>query len=52
MTLLLMLDVGRMLLKYLVFLRRAILYCKERGVVVASALASWPLQVASHCTVH
>lgn len=47
MTLLLTVGVGRMLLKCLFFLRRAILYCRERGTVVASALTSWPWGAAS-----
>lgn len=40
-TLLLTVGVGRMLLKCLFFLRRAILYCEERMTVVASVLTSW-----------
>lgn len=40
--LLLTVGVGRMLLKCLFFLRRAILYCEERMTVMASVLTSWP----------
>lgn len=40
-TLLLTVGVGRMLLKCLFLLRRAILYCRERGVVAAPAWTGW-----------
>lgn len=40
--LLLTVGVGRMLLKCLFFLRRAILYCGERGTAVALAWTGWP----------
>lgn len=43
-TLLLTVGVGRMLLKCLFLLRRAILYCRERGMVAAPAWTSWLCQ--------
>lgn len=48
MTLLLTVGVGRMLLKCLFLLRRAILYCRERGMVAAPAGTSWQCQEVSH----
>lgn len=47
-TLLLTVGVGRMLLKCLFLLRRAILYCRERGMVAAPAWTSWLCQEVSH----